>query len=184
MCVVLYRLPWDVHIFGIWRISEVQRPAVHLDEQLTVTAFLNSFRKSPCENNFFDEKKQEFGKANLPQRFNNNEPGEVYLSRSLHSQWTWWKSTFSESVSDRFRLDAVYFLLALCTTTHHRVQLALRIYQGGNPFTLVETGIYDQYTRVDVRFSNRYQLQFLNSGQIPILWTQLTLSYCLLVPKS
>ena len=70
-------------------------------------------------------------------------------------------ASFSKSDSDRFRLDvfylkdaiyAVYFSLALHFTTHHGVQLVLVINQGGNLFTLDETGIRDQYTRAEGRF--------------------------------
>ena len=54
-------------------------------------------------------------------------------------------ASFSESDSERFRLvflfedaiDAVYFSLALYSTTHHGVKLVLGISQGGNPFALV-----------------------------------------------
>ena len=58
------------------------------------------------------------------------------------------KSAASFSESDRFRLFfilfenascAVYFSLALRSTTHHGAQLLLRMNQGGNPFALVET---------------------------------------------
>ena len=57
-------------------------------------------------------------------------------------------ASFSESDSERFRLVflfedaiyAVYFLLALRSSTHHGVQHVLGINQGGNPFALVETG--------------------------------------------
>ena len=57
-------------------------------------------------------------------------------------------TSFSESDSEKFRLDflfedaiyAVYFSLALRSTTHHRVQLVLGMNEGGNPFTLAETG--------------------------------------------
>ena len=57
-------------------------------------------------------------------------------------------ASFSESDSEKFRLDflfedaiyAVYFSLALRSTTHHGVQLVLGMNQGGNPFALVETG--------------------------------------------
>ena len=86
-------------------------------------------------------------------------------------------ASFSESDSDKFRLDflfedaiyAVYFSLALRATTHHGVQLVLGINLGGNPFDLVETGIRDQYTRVEGRLPSRCQFQFLSTGRIPIL---------------
>ena len=84
----------------------------------------------------------------------------------------------SEFDSDKFRLfffkfqnalDSVYFSLALRSTTHHGIQLLLGTNLGGNPFALVETGIRDQYTRVEGRFSSRCQFQVLGTGQIPIL---------------
>ena len=85
-------------------------------------------------------------------------------------------TSISESDSERFRLDflfedaiyAVYFSLALRSTTYHGVQLVLGMNQGGNPFVLVETGIRDQYTRVEGRHPSRGQFQVLNTGQIPI----------------
>ena len=57
-------------------------------------------------------------------------------------------ASFSESDSERFHLDflfedtiyAVYFSLALHSSTHHGVQLVLVMNQGDNPFTLVKTG--------------------------------------------
>ena len=60
-------------------------------------------------------------------------------------------ASFSDSDSVWFRLDffvedaiyAVYFSLALRSTTHHGVQLVLGMNRGGNPFALVETGIRD-----------------------------------------
>ena len=100
-------------------------------------------------------------------------------------------ASFSEPDSDRFCLDflftddiyAVYFSLALRSTTHQRVQLVLGINQGGNPFALVETGIRDQYTRVEGRLPSCCQFQFLSTGQIPIFSTQLTLNHRLLEPN-
>ena len=60
----------------------------------------------------------------------------------------------------------------------------LEINQGGNPFALVDTGIRDQYTQVEGRFSSRCQFHVLSTGQIPILLKQLTLSHHrLLAPK-
>ena len=52
--------------------------------------------------------------------------------------------------TEKFHLNflfekAIYiicFSLVLCSTTHHRVQLVLGMFQGGNPFALVETGIH------------------------------------------
>ena len=57
-------------------------------------------------------------------------------------------ASFAESDSVRFCLYfffedaiyAVYFSLALHSSTHHGVQLVLGMNQGGNPFPLVETG--------------------------------------------
>ena len=43
-----------------------------------------------------------------------------------------------------FEKEAISFIcfsLGLRSTTHHRVQLEKRMNQGGNPFTLAETGI-------------------------------------------
>ena len=51
--------------------------AVHLDWQVSVLGFLNSFLSSSCRNNFFFEERREFGLADLLQRFNNNDSGEV-----------------------------------------------------------------------------------------------------------
>ena len=86
-------------------------------------------------------------------------------------------ASFSESDSERFRFDflfedaiyAVYFLLALHSTTHHGVQLVLGMNQEGNPFALIETGIRDQYTRVEGRLPSRCQFPVLSTGQIIIL---------------
>ena len=61
----------------------------------------------------------------------------------------------SESESVKYLLDflkeamiVVYFPLVLCSTTHHRVQLALGISQWGKPFCLAEMGIHYQYTHI------------------------------------
>ena len=51
--------------------------SVHLDKQVAIPGFFNSFWSSPCRNNFFHEERREFGDADLFQRFNNNESGEV-----------------------------------------------------------------------------------------------------------
>ena len=72
-------------------------------------------------------------------------------------------ASFSKSDSDKFILfyflleDAisdVHFLLGLCSTTHHGVQLVLGMNQGGNPFTLVETEIHNQYIQAESKFSS------------------------------
>ena len=100
-------------------------------------------------------------------------------------------ASFSLFDSDRFRLVslfedaiyAVYFSLALRSTTHHGVQLVLGMNQGENPFAFVETGIRDQYTRVEGRFSRRCRFQVLSTGKIPILPKQWTLRHLLLAPN-
>lgn len=63
-----------------------------------------------------------------------------------------------------------YFSVALCSATHHGVQLRLGMYQGGSPFALVETGIHDQYTSISrlSQFQVLSVVQF-NSGESPIL---------------
>ena len=56
-------------------------------------------------------------------------------------------ATFSEFVADKFLLvfksedtiSDVYFSLAQGSTTHLEVQFVFGIYQGGNPFALVDT---------------------------------------------
>ena len=131
---------------------------------------------------------------------------EITFSMRKGENLAWWISfkdlitmnlgksaaSFYESDSNRvclvFNLKmliyAIYFSLVLCSTTHHKVQLVLGMYQGGNPFALIETGIYDQYTWTEGRFSSLYQFQVLSTVQIPILSIQLTLSHRLLAPKS
>ena len=135
-----------------------------------------SFQSSPCRNNFFYEERQELGGTNLLQRFNNNESGEVCC---LILRVRFWKVLFSFFL---FYLKMPYMLYIFrwaCTITHHRVHLVL----GMNPFALVETEISDQYTWVKVMFLNHCQFQVLNTGQIPILSKQLTLSHRLLAPN-
>ena len=86
-------------------------------------------------------------------------------------------TSFTESDSERFRLVllfehaiyAVYFSLALRSSTHHRVQLMLAINQGVNPFALAETGDTRPYTRVVGRLPSRRQFQVISVGEIPIL---------------
>ena len=87
-------------------------------------------------------------------------------------------AAFSKSDSDRFlfflfedAIYAVYFSLALRSTTHYWVQFVLGMNQGGNPFALFETGVRDQYTRVEGRFLSRCQFQVLSTSQIPIFST-------------
>ena len=70
--------------------------------------------------------------------------------------------------------------MARRSTTHHEVQLVLGMNQKGTQFALVETGIHDQYTRVEGRFPSCCQFQVLSTGQIPILSTQMTRSHRLL----
>ena len=69
-------------------------------------------------------------------------------------------ASFSKSVSDEFffvrkwYVMFIFFLLFLCSTTHIGVQLVLEVYQGGNPFALVETGIHYRYTWAGSTFSS------------------------------
>ena len=77
----------------------------------------------------------------------------------------------------------LYIFCRLCAPPPTTVQFVLETYAEGNPFILVETEIHDQYTRTECRFSSRCQFQVLITGQIPILSTQLTLTYHLLAPK-
>ena len=51
-------------------------------------------------------------------------------------------------------MSVIYFSLVLCSITHHGVQLEKAMNQGGNPFTLAETGIQYQYTRIKSKISN------------------------------
>ena len=85
----------------------------------------------------------------------------------------------SESDSDRF----LFFLFKDAISTVYFSLSVLGMYQGGNLFGLVETGIHNQYTRAESRFSSRCQLHVLSTSQSPILSTQLTLSHLLLAPK-
>ena len=52
----------------------------------------------------------------------------------------------------------IYFSLVLCSTTHCRVQLEKGMNQEGNLFTLAETGIQYQYTRIKSKISNLCQI--------------------------
>ena len=154
-------------------------PAVHLDKQVSVPGF----RSSLCRHIFFYEERREFGLADLLQRFNNNESGEVCC---LILRVWFWEFSFIFLIFLFFFEDAIYakyFSFALRFTTHHGFQLVLEMYQGGNPFALVETGIHDHYTRAECRLWSRCQFLVLGTGKIPILPTQLTLSYRLLAPN-
>ena len=82
-------------------------------------------------------------------------------------------ASFSKSDWDKFLcfffffffkdiMSDVYFLLFLCSTTYYGIQLVLGIYQGGNPFALVEMGIHDQYTWAGSRFSISWQFQLFS----------------------
>ena len=64
-----------IKVFHFWYVVCLP-PAVHLDKQVAIHCFLNSFRSSPCRNDFCYEERREFGEADL-QRFNSNESGEV-----------------------------------------------------------------------------------------------------------
>ena len=94
-------------------------------------------------------------------------------------------ASFSESDSERFRLDflfedaiyTVYFSLALRSTTHHGIQLVLGMNQGGYSFALVETGGYAT-SILDLRVGFLAVANFKFSALIKFLFsTQLTLSH-------
>ena len=92
----------------------------------------------------------------------------------------------SKSDSDWFRLFFnrwCMFSLTLYSTCRHGVQFVLGVIQGENPFTLVVTGIHDQYTRAESRSLSGCTFQVISTSQIPILSTQLTLSQLLLATK-
>ena len=91
-------------------------------------------------------------------------------------------ASFSESDSERFRLDflfedaiyAEYFSLALRSTTHHGVQLVLGMNQGVTHSPWLRRGIRDQYTRVGFRAVANFKF----SALVKFLFsTQLTLSH-------
>ena len=83
-----------------------------------------------------------------------------------------------KSVSNRFlfvflledTISEVYFLLTLYSTNHHKVHFVLVMYQKGNPFALVETGIYHKYAQAGSRFS--ILCQFLFSAMVKFLFSQ------------
>ena len=88
----------------------------------------------------------------------------------------------SEAVLDKYLLDflkeeamtGVYFSLVLCSTTHHRVQILLGISQGGNPFTLAETGIHYQYTHSKSEVPSLCQFLVLVSYNLTVVKTLLS----------
>ena len=96
-------------------ICNMLSACLRLSISTSISCFLSSFWSSSCRNNFFFEERQEFGEADLLQRFNDNESGEVCCL--ILRVWFW--------------QVAVYFSLALPSTTHHRVQLVLGMNQGG-----------------------------------------------------
>ena len=71
-----------------------------------------------------------------------------------------------ESNSERFHLNLLFkkaiciicFSLVQCSTTYHGVQIVLGMYQGGNPFVLVEMGIHYQYTHVKSKILSLCQI--------------------------
>ena len=69
----LHLVVWNVFIFNVFCLS----PVVYFDKQVTIPCFLNCFQTSSCRYYFFYEERWEFGLADLLQRFNNNESGEV-----------------------------------------------------------------------------------------------------------
>ena len=170
---------WKVFVFNVFCLHL----AVHLDKQVAIPCFLNSFLSSPWRNNIFYEERREFCEAGFLQRFNNNESEEVCCL----ILWPWFSlvwsgdrmandlqlTTWSDGrfLSSEDAIYGVYLSLALRSTTHHGVQLLSGMNQGENPFALVETEIRDQYTRTEGSF------------QIPILSTHLTLGCHFLAPN-
>ena len=72
-------------------------------------------------------------------------------------------ASFSKSNTERLffcfffyeeSIGNVNFLLILCSTIYHGVQLELRIYQAGNPFALIETRLLYQYIQTGSRVLN------------------------------
>ena len=128
----------------------------------TTTLDLNSFWSSPRRINFFYEERQ---------GISSKDSITMNLGKSATS--------ISESDSDRFHLvflfedaiDAVYFSLDLCSTTQHKFQLVLGMNQGGNPFTLFETVIHDQFWPLLIsgsqHWSNSYSLNAIDSQPPP-----------------
>ena len=91
----------------------------------------------------------------------------IWESQMPHSQWLF-LICFVYFFLFEDAIDAVYFSLTRSPTTHHEVQLVMG-------YTKEET---------DSPWLRReYQFHFLSTGQIPILSTQLTLSYRFLAPK-
>ena len=93
----------------------------------------------------------EFSQVDLLQRFDDNEYGKSAAS-------------FFDFDSDKFLLvymleDATSDVIFHWSCASLRRSICVGMYQGGNPFALVETGIHDQYTRDRSRFSSPYQLQ-------------------------
>ena len=74
-----------------------------------------SFRSSLCRNNFFYEERWEFGKANLLQRFNNNESGEV----CCFILWVWFWQVLCSFFIWRHHRYCIFFA---CPVLHHPPQ--------------------------------------------------------------
>ena len=74
-------------------------PAVHLDKQIAIPCFLNSFRGNTRRNIFYYDKKVEFGLTNLLPRFYNNEYGDVCC---LILRVWFWQVSFSLLIWRRY----------------------------------------------------------------------------------
>ena len=63
----------------------------------------------------------------------------------------------------------ICFALVLFSTTHNGDQLVFGMYQGGNPFTLVEMGVHYQYTCAWRRFLSSCQFQVFSKTLLIIV---------------
>ena len=128
----LHLVVWNVFIFDMF--SACLRLSTSISK-LPFLVFLKVFGLAFVDITFSIRKGE-----NLAMHTSSNDSITMNLGKSAAS--------FSKSDSERFRLVfwfedaiyAVYFSLALRSSTHHGVQLVLGINQGGNPFALVETG--------------------------------------------
>ena len=126
-------------------------PAVYLHKLISVSYLFDSPRgRSACYNLKGD---------NLAWQVSSKDSSTMNFGNSTAS--------FSELYSDFIVLLLFFLSYKLClffagSVLHHEVQLNLRIYQDGKPFALVETGIYNQYTRTGSRISSLFQLQVFN----------------------
>ena len=121
----LHLVVWNVFIFNVFCLSTST-------SKLPFLVFLTFFRLALVDITFSIRKGENLARHTSS---NNNESGEVCF---LILQVCFWKVPFSFLFEDA--IYAVYFSLALRSSTHHGVQLVLGINQGGNPFALVETG--------------------------------------------